>query len=79
MFLMITVLMILTSCKKNRNDDVIPELKDVFENAFMIGTALNHRQIYGEDRNGIGLVKSHFNSITPENVTKWGPINPRPG
>ncbi len=54
-------------------------LKDVFADAFMIGTALNEAQVFGRDRQAVDLAEIHFNSITPENVTKWGPIHPEPG
>ena len=54
-------------------------LKDVFKNDFMIGAALNRRQIFEEDRSGAAIVRTHFNSITPENVLKWALVHPEPG
>ena len=43
----------------------------------MIGTALNRAQFYEEDKRGAALVKSHFNTITPENILKWESVHPR--
>ncbi len=60
-------------------EDAPSGLKDVYADAFMIGTALNTRQIYEEDVNGVRLVEEHFNAITPENITKWSLIYPKPG
>ena len=53
-------------------------LKDVFKNDFMIGAALNRRQIFEEDKRGAEIVKTHFNSITPENILKWALVHPDP-
>src|ERR1044071_8758969 len=53
-------------------------LKDVFKNDFMIGAALNRRQIFEEDKRGAAIVSAHFNSITPENVLKWALVHPEP-
>lgn len=54
-------------------------LKNVFKDHFMIGAALNQRQFTAQDLAAANLVKHHFNSISPENVMKWGSIHPRPG
>jgi endo-1,4-beta-xylanase len=53
-------------------------LKDVFKNDFKIGAALNRRQIFETDVRGAEIVKTHFNSITPENVLKWALVHPEP-
>ncbi len=53
-------------------------LKDAFTHDFMIGAALNRRQFYEEDTRGAAIVRTHFNSITPENVLKWGLVHPEP-
>ncbi|HVO73016.1 MAG TPA: endo-1,4-beta-xylanase, partial [Ignavibacteriaceae bacterium] len=44
---------------------------------FLIGTALNNAQFSGRDTLSVDLVKKHFNTITPENVLKWGPVHPQ--
>src|SRR4051794_27837388 len=53
-------------------------LKDVFKNDFKIGVALNRRQIFEDDVRGAEIVKTHFRSITPENVLKWALVHPEP-
>jgi len=53
-------------------------LKDIFQNAFRIGAALNAAQFEERDAAGAALVKAQFNSITPENVLKWEAVHPRP-
>jgi len=54
-------------------------LRDAFSDAFLIGTALNARQIYGEDQRGQELAVREFNAVTAENVMKWEIIHPEPG
>jgi len=56
-----------------------PALKDVFKNDFLIGAALNQWQFSGATNSEVEIIEEHFNSISPENVLKWGPIHPRPG
>jgi endo-1,4-beta-xylanase len=53
-------------------------LKDVFKNNFLIGAAINESQIFGKDSVGGKIVRTQFNSITPENVLKWEKIHPKP-
>jgi endo-1,4-beta-xylanase len=78
LYLLPSLVIILSSCG-NATRNSAPGLKDAYEDAFLIGTALNRRQIYGNDTNGIRLVETHFNAITPENITKWEHIHPKPG
>jgi endo-1,4-beta-xylanase len=56
-----------------------PTLKNVFQNDFLIGTAVNLPQIYGRDSLGDNIIKTQFNSITPEDVLKWEKVHPKPG
>ena len=51
-------------------------LKDVFKPDFKIGAALNRNQIFENDVRGAEIVKTHFNSITPENILKWALVHP---
>ena len=53
-------------------------LKEIFKNDFKIGAALNRRQIFENDLRGAEIIKTHFNSITPENVLKWALVHPEP-
>jgi endo-1,4-beta-xylanase len=54
------------------------KVKDVFKNDFLIGAAINEAQINGRDSVGIEILKTQFNSISPENVLKWSSIQPKP-
>ena len=62
-----------------RQSNASMTLKDAFQNDFPIGVAVNQRQFTGEDTNGVTLITSQFNSISPENVLKWEAVHPRPG
>lgn len=56
----------------------VPPLKEVFRDHFRIGAALNAGQVIGRNPRAAELVAEQFNSISPENVMKWGPIHPQP-
>jgi endo-1,4-beta-xylanase len=56
-----------------------PTLKDLFQQDFYVGAALNKDHVSGRDRQGIALIKKQFNTISPENLLKWGPVHPKPG
>ncbi|MGH9159638.1 MAG: endo-1,4-beta-xylanase [Vicinamibacteraceae bacterium] len=56
-----------------------PALKDAFQDAFVVGAAVNAATVSGRDAASRALVLRHFGSITPENVMKAAPINPEPG
>jgi endo-1,4-beta-xylanase len=55
-----------------------PTLKDAFANTFRIGAALNPSQFLEQNTNAVAIIKSQFNTITPENVLKWEPVHPKP-
>ncbi|MFO7447005.1 MAG: endo-1,4-beta-xylanase [Ignavibacteriaceae bacterium] len=55
----------------------IPLLKDAFKEHFLIGAAVNQDHFFEKDEIGAGLIKEHFNSITPENHLKWMNIHPK--
>jgi endo-1,4-beta-xylanase len=54
-------------------------LKDAFKGDFLIGTAMNARQITGADKKAKPFIARNFNSVTAENVMKWERIHPDPG
>src|SRR5687767_7265938 len=56
-----------------------PALKDVFKDAFVMGTAVNNAIVTGTDAASQALVLRHFGSVTVENAMKAGPLNPQPG
>ncbi|MDR6943864.1 endo-1,4-beta-xylanase [Mucilaginibacter pocheonensis] len=51
-------------------------LKDYYKNYFPIGVAVNMASLHGPDS---ALIVKEFNSITPENDMKMGPIHPSEG
>ena len=53
------------------------KLKDAYKDYFMIGVALNQRNVSDQDQ--INLVKAEFNSITAENDMKPGELHPKEG
>lgn len=53
-------------------------LKEAYSKDFLIGVAMNTEQIEEKDSKETALIKKQFDSITPENVLKWGRIHPEP-
>lgn len=56
-----------------------PAFKEAYEDAFMIGSAVNPATVSGADTAAHRIVVEQFNTITAENEMKAGPINPQPG
>ncbi len=63
-------------------------LKDVFQDRFLVGVAVNRSMVAGgagfrrtaqQNEKDIALVKAQFNQISPENDLKWQLIHPREG
>jgi endo-1,4-beta-xylanase len=69
----------LTSCTTAGNSPSITTLKSAFKNDFLIGAALNESQFCESNAEEAAIVKTQFNSISPENVLKWEKIHPLPG
>ncbi len=83
LFLLITVCYCFGSCaeiksipKPAENSSV---LKDVYKNAFLLGTAVNDAIVSGTDKASQDIVVRQFNSITLENSMKAALVNPEPG
>lgn len=77
----VLVVVAVTGCgqpPQEANKAPVP-LKDVFDGAFRMGAAMNRPQIDGEAEKDVALIKTHFNSVTAENVMKWENIHPEPG
>lgn len=68
----------LANCAAAGGSPSVPTLKDAYKNDFLIGVAVNQNQFTGEDTNGVALITSQFNAISPENVMKWALIHPNP-
>jgi endo-1,4-beta-xylanase len=54
-------------------------LKDAYKNDFLIGAALNESEFTGQNSNAVAIIKTQFNTISPENVLKWESVHPRSG
>ena len=63
------------SAKPSYSDKVTP-LKKALANKFLIGTALNSKQITGKDSTGMHVITEDFNAIVVENCTKCEEIHP---
>jgi endo-1,4-beta-xylanase len=57
-------------------DGQVKQLKTVFKNSFLIGTAVNAQQIEGKDTAAARLIMEQFNAVTPENIMKAEMIHP---
>ncbi len=66
---------ILGLCSFQLINKIEPEkgLKDYYKSYFPIGVAVSGRSLTGKEA---GFILKHFNSITPENAMKMGPIHP---
>lgn len=53
-------------------------LKDVFKKHFYVGAAVSDDQISGKEEKVVSVIKSQFNTITPENCLKWEVVHPQP-
>jgi endo-1,4-beta-xylanase len=69
---------LLAGCATNHNANSMT-LKDACKNDFLIGAALNESEFTGQNSNAVAIIKTQFNTISPENVLKWESVHPRPG
>lgn len=67
--------MTLTSCYAGKQTT----LKDAFEGKFLIGTALNTRQVMSRDKKLQSLISSQFNAVVAENCMKAEELQPKEG
>lgn len=77
-FVLIAALFLGCSSQASNQESESTTLRDAFSDYFLIGTALNERQIFGEDQRGQELAVREFNAVTAENVMKWEIIHPEP-
>jgi endo-1,4-beta-xylanase len=68
------------------SNDKTPSLKKLFKHDFLIGAALNSKQIEEKDPQAAVLIPQQFNAVTPENILKaeivhpeWDRYNFQPG
>jgi endo-1,4-beta-xylanase len=72
----ISIVALLTTVLATKADAPVT-LKEVYKDVFNIGAAVNAAQFTEKDARGAALIKTQFNSITPENALKWENIHPR--
>lgn len=78
-FTYISFILLLTACQQDKEKSpALTDLKSVYKDAFKMGVAVNDDIVSGKDSLSQSIVKSHFNSITAENVMKAEIINPSP-
>lgn len=81
LFLLILTTLFLNACVEptpEEEAEETPSLKSAFQENFLIGAALNRRQINETIPEAATLIAKEFNSITPENIMKWMYIHPAP-
>jgi len=73
---LLTVISVDCTAQKNTANSVIPSLKQAFHHAFLVGAAVNTKQIEGKDTAAGRLINTQFNAVTPENVMKAALLHP---
>ncbi|WP_297089937.1 endo-1,4-beta-xylanase [uncultured Draconibacterium sp.] len=69
-FLILAVAAVIFSCATETKTEQSIVLKDAFAEQFYIGTALNAKQLMGQDPEAMRVVKEQFNAIVAENCMK---------
>lgn len=67
-----------TACATNQSKED-PGLKDVLQDKFQVGVAINTRQAAGNDTAATRIIQKHFNAIVAENCMKSAEIHPEEG
>ncbi|MCD8282222.1 MAG: endo-1,4-beta-xylanase [Prevotella sp.] len=62
---------------KAQTADSARSIKGVFGDKFLVGVAMNQRQVAGMDTAAVRIVKRHFNSVVAENCMKCEAIHPQ--
>jgi endo-1,4-beta-xylanase len=65
--------------RQNAHSQQVKTLKTAFKNDFLMGAALGSEYILEKNATANRLIKSEFNSITPENIMKAEVIHPEKG
>jgi endo-1,4-beta-xylanase len=76
---LISILLLGMCTPPETSREVQGSLKEAYQNAFMVGCAINRVVVSARDTVTRDLVLRQFNTITADNAMKSGPINPHPG
>lgn len=81
LFIVIVCALWCTQCKPQEetpfDPDSIVDLKAYFADDFLMGAAINQKQINENDAKGNAILRKHYNSVTPENIMKCEVIHPQ--
>ena len=75
----LAAILLLAGCGIKQTTPQNLSLKEAFGDKFLVGVALNTRQVAGKDSAATRLIKRHFNSIVAENCMKSVNIHPEEG
>lgn len=64
-------------CPQLQAQQNLPSLKEVFKDDFLIGTALNSKQIVEVDEAEASIIRRQFNAVTAENIMKAEILQPK--
>lgn len=78
-FLAILNMLVFNACTATNNVSEKKGLKDAFKDKFLIGVALNTKQILQADTIGNQLIAKHFNSVVADNCMKSEIVQPVEG
>jgi endo-1,4-beta-xylanase len=70
--------LLIGACAKTQHVEQQSSLKEAYQGAFLIGTALGNAQLMSPNSVTSNLVIQQFNALTPENDMKWERIHPNP-
>lgn len=71
---LLLIAMVVVHAYSNNNMKKDPGLKDVLQDKFLIGVALNTFQTSGRDTAAVRIVQKHYNAIVAENCMKSGEL-----
>jgi endo-1,4-beta-xylanase len=76
LFISTMLLLIVFNKEAIAQNEQTPSMKEIFKQDFLIGTAIDSRQIEEKDPGADALIKQQFNAVTPENIMKAEIIQP---
>ena len=53
-------------------------LAEIFNDDFLIGTAISNKTLVENDTAMLSLISKEFNAVTTENALKWSEVHPEP-